>query len=59
MEIEIGWVIAPLMIIGIVMFFYNIYQQIKRGDRLIDIEMRKDLTKEQYEKITGKKYDKT
>jgi hypothetical protein len=56
-EIQIGWIVAPFMIIASVGFFYSIYQDIKRGDRLLDIEMKKDLNKEDYERITGKSYD--
>jgi len=56
MEINIGIFIAPVMIIIGVLFFYSVVRDVIDGCNDQDIEMRKDLDKESYERITGKKY---
>lgn len=56
MDIVLKLPIAVGMIIFIGLLFYSVIHDIIEGDRRLDMEMRKDLGKESYERITGKKY---
>ena len=59
MTIEIGWIMPPFIIIFIISFFYFIYQNMKRADRIQEMEMKRDLGTVEYKRIKEGYYDQT